>query len=265
MSVRQSSYENSVTKRLSTKIIANRFPLPDSLGALNCLVMPITLHEVVPWGRTMDEYQRMFALGESDLSKRILGCGDGPASFNVEWSNRGGNVVSCDPLYEFSGEAIEKRVRETFDFMVQAVRENQDDFLWNDIKSPQALGERRLSAMQKFLADYEKGKAQSRYLTASLPVLPFKNQQFDLALVSHFLFLYSAQLNYDFHHDSLVELCRIAREVRIFPLLGLGNVPTPHLQPLIQELQARGFGVEKVPVDYEFQKGGNQMLRIGQT
>ena len=135
--------------------------------------MPITLNEVVPWGRTMDEYQRMFALGEGDLGKQILGCGDGPASFNAQWTARGGSVVSCDPLYEFSGKAIEKRVRETFDFMVKAVRENYDDFVWHDITSPEELGKRRLNAMHRFLADYENGKHSGRYLTAALPVLPF--------------------------------------------------------------------------------------------
>jgi hypothetical protein len=40
-----------------------------------------TLDKVVPWGRSFDEYVRMFDLTPADLGKRILGCGDGPASF----------------------------------------------------------------------------------------------------------------------------------------------------------------------------------------
>ena len=224
--------------------------------------MPITLNEVVPWGRTLDEYQRIFILGESDISLSILGCGDGPASFNAEWTALGGHVISCDPLYDFPGAAIEERVQATFDFMVQAVRDNYDDFVWQDIASPEALGERRLSAMRRFLADYEEGKQEGRYITESLPALPFRDNQFDLALVSHLLFLYSDQLNYSFHRDSLLELCRVAREVRVFPLLALGNRPSPHLPPLMNELQERNFKVEKVTVPYEFQKGGHQMLRV---
>jgi hypothetical protein len=226
--------------------------------------MPITLSEVVPWGRTLDEYQRMFALGDADLSLSILGCGDGPASFNAEWTALGGRVLSCDPLYEFPGSAIERRVRETFDFMIQAVRESYDDFVWQDITSPEALGERRLGAMQRFLEDYEKGKQEGRYVTAALPTLPFRDAQFDLALVSHLLFLYSDQLDYTFHRDSLAELCRVAREVRIFPLLALGNRPSPHLLPLVEEFTTCGFQIEQTKVDYEFQKGGNQMLRVWQ-
>jgi SAM-dependent methyltransferase len=224
--------------------------------------MPITLSEVVPWGRTLDEYQRMFALSDADLSLSVLGCGDGPASFNAEWTAKGGYALSCDPLYEFSGDDIERRVRETFDFMMQAVRENYNDFIWQDITSPEALGERRLGAMQRFLDDYEKGKQEGRYITAALPSLPFAEGQFNLALVSHLLFLYSDQLDYAFHRDALLELCRVAREVRIFPLLALGNRPSLHLLPLIEEFTTRGFQIEQTKVDYEFQKGGNQMLRV---
>src|SRR5260370_30292561 len=44
----------------------------------------VRLHEVVPWGRSLDEYRAMFALSEGDLQGRLLGCGDGPASFNAE-------------------------------------------------------------------------------------------------------------------------------------------------------------------------------------
>ncbi len=39
------------------------------------------LTDVIPWGRSLDEYRRMFLLSPDDLGGRILGCGDGrPAS-----------------------------------------------------------------------------------------------------------------------------------------------------------------------------------------
>jgi hypothetical protein len=47
------------------------------------------LDEIVPWGRSLAEYQLMFSLTEADLSRDILGCGDGPASFNAEMTDRG--------------------------------------------------------------------------------------------------------------------------------------------------------------------------------
>ena len=39
-----------------------------------------TLEQVVPWGRSFDEYCRMFALGDDHLALRILGCGEVPVS-----------------------------------------------------------------------------------------------------------------------------------------------------------------------------------------
>jgi hypothetical protein len=42
------------------------------------------LDEVIPWGRSFDEYRRMFALTGDDLAEAVPGCGDGPASFNAE-------------------------------------------------------------------------------------------------------------------------------------------------------------------------------------
>lgn len=46
--------------------------------------MPFVLDQVVPWGRSFDEYVRMFALTDADLNRSILGCADGPAAFNAE-------------------------------------------------------------------------------------------------------------------------------------------------------------------------------------
>jgi hypothetical protein len=41
------------------------------------------LNEVIPWGRSFEEWRRMFFLTRKDRAGRILGCGDGPASFNT--------------------------------------------------------------------------------------------------------------------------------------------------------------------------------------
>jgi hypothetical protein len=36
----------------------------------------IKRNKVIPWGRSFEEYRRMFALADEDLAGRILGCGD---------------------------------------------------------------------------------------------------------------------------------------------------------------------------------------------
>ena len=42
------------------------------------------LREIVPRGRSFDEYHLMLGLRGADLAGRPPGCGDGPASFNAE-------------------------------------------------------------------------------------------------------------------------------------------------------------------------------------
>jgi len=94
-----------------------------------------------------------------------------------------------------------------------------------------------------------------------LPELPFEDDEFDLSLCSHLLFLYSAQLSFDFHFASMLEMLRVAREVRVFPLLDLDLQHSAHLDPVMAELRSADFHPEIVNVPYEFQKGGGQMLR----
>jgi hypothetical protein len=149
----------------------------------------------------------MFALSDGDLAQRILGCGDGPASFNAELTRRGGSVVSVDPLYAHDADDISRRIEETFDKVIQATRKNTNEFIWEHIGSVDELGKVRMNAMRDFLSDYPRGKIDGRYLPESAPSLSFPDDTF--ALSSHFLFLYSDHLDLEFHIDTITELCRI--------------------------------------------------------
>ena len=224
--------------------------------------MAFTLDQIVPWGRSFGEYVRMFALTEADLEKRVLGCGDGPASFNAAMFRKGGQVVSVDPLYEFSAEQIRGRVQDACRTIIEQLVANQSAYVWTMIRSPQDVGRIRMKTMEAFLRDFERGKDEGRYLSHELPQLPFADGEFDLALCSHLLFTYSGQLSLDFHCRGVLEMCRVAREVRVFPLLDHGGQLSPHVEPVCRLLRDNGFGVSIEPVDYRFQRGGNQMLRL---
>ncbi len=228
--------------------------------------MSMRLYEVIPWGRSFEEYRLMFALSDDDLAGTILGCGDGPASFNAEATKEGHRVLSCDPLYAFSAGDIERRVRECYDTVISQVKQGRDGFVWGRFRDPDHLGECRLAAMRTFLSDFEKGKQEGRYVAASLPMLPFKDGRFSLALVSHFLFLYSGQFDLDFHVAACEELLRVAEDLRVFPLLGLDRRWSQHVSPVCEHLRRAGFVAEVVAVEYEFQKAddhaGNRMLRV---
>jgi SAM-dependent methyltransferase len=220
------------------------------------------LKEIVPWGRTLAEYKLMFDLSDLDLNQKILGCGDGPASFNAEMAELGHSVVSIDPVYQFSTQQIEQRVRETYETIISQVRQNSSRYIWNYFDNPDELGCARLAAMEKFLGDYETGKIAGRYLDRSLPSLDLLEDKFDLCVCSHLLFLYSEQLSLAFHIASIYELLKISTEVRIFPLLALDCQPSPYLETVVQELTSNGFHVQIQSVKYEFQKGGDRMLKI---
>jgi hypothetical protein len=224
----------------------------------------IQLNEVIPWGRSFDEYRRMFALSGVDLAGRILGCGDGPASFNAEAATKGYTIVSCDPLYAFSPAEIERRIEDCYEDVISQVRQNPNGFVWGYFHDPDHLGQCRLAAMRRFLADYEAGKGEGRYVTASLPHLPFEDGEFDLALVSHLLFLYSKQLDFGFHQAAIEELLRVAKRVRIFPLLTLDGKLSSYVEPMRTHLRSRSLKAEIIPVSYEFQRGGNEMLDLSE-
>ena len=222
-----------------------------------------TLNEVVPWGRSLDEYRHMFALTDSDMGGRILGCADGPASFNAEATALGCSVVSCDPLYRFGVAEIRDRIDQTFQVVIDQTRKNAAEFIWgDDLPDVEALGQRRMAAMTRFLGDFDAGRASGRYVDAALPKLPFADDSFDIAVCSHFLFLYSEQLSQTFHVESIRELCRVSREVRVFPLLELGSAPSRHVAQVADHLREIGLNVQIEGVDYEFQRGGNQMMRV---
>ena len=224
--------------------------------------MAFELANVVPWGRSFDEYVAMFALTKEDLSKRILGCGDGPASFNAVATRRGCRVVSADPIYCFSANEIRSRIEETARSIAEQTRRNRDEFVWKHFESVEQLIESRMSAMDEFLADYPLGLEEHRYVHASLPSLPFGDASFDIALCSHFLFLYSEQHDVDFHVTAINELRRTSDEVRIFPLLELGATPSRHLPAVTAQLEREGRSVQRIRVAYEFQVNGNEMLRV---
>ena len=203
----------------------------------------------------------MFGLSDADLRLRILGCADGPASFNAESTRRGTTVISIDPLYRLDTKTIRDRIAATYDQMLLQAQRNLQQFVWDTIQSVEELGRIRMQAMQAFLGDYDLGKRQGRYVDAELPSIAFPDKSFDVALCSHFLFLYTEHLSEAFHRSAILELCRVAREVRIFPLLALDGRTSRYVGSMVNDL-SDSYEVALETVPYEFQRGGNQMMRV---
>lgn len=223
--------------------------------------MAFQLSSVVPWGRTLKEYQMMFQLEEPDLRKPIAGFGDGPASFNREVTELGGSVTSFDPVYQFSGEQLRAQIHQVCGTVMEQMRQNMDHYVWTSIHSLDELKDLRMSAMERFLADYETGRAEGRYVCHSLPDrLPLDDDSFDLGLSSHFLLMYTA-LGYAFHIQAISEMLRVCRQVRIFPVVDLDGNRSRLAEQVMEHFRAE-YQVELRQTEYEFQRGGNELLII---
>jgi hypothetical protein len=222
--------------------------------------MPLKLPGIIPWGRTFEEYCLLLGLTGQDLAGRTLGCADGPASFNAEATQMGYTVTSCDPVYARSAAEIKRGVDDSLAEVTAQIREKKNEFVWTHFRDPDDLLDRRRLALKRFLADFEAGKAAGRYVTASLPNLPFKNDEFDLAVVCQFLFLYSDKFPY--YREAIDELLRVAKEVRIFPIMTLEGGKSPHFDGIYVRLKASGFQCELRRIDYEFQRGANEVFIV---
>lgn len=204
----------------------------------------------------------MFDLARADLEAGVLDCGGGPASFVAEVARAGVRAVAVDPVYAFAADEIRARFDATVEPMLAQIRATPDDWTWTFHRDPEDLLANRRRALERFLTDYEAGREAGRYVVGELPKLPFADGEFGLALCSHLLFLYSGLLSEELHVHSILELTRVAREVRVFPLLTLRRERSEHLEPVRAALAERGWRSEVTVVPYELQRGGNEMLRV---
>jgi len=214
------------------------------------------------FGRTLEEYCRFFALDPIKLrGTSILDVAAGPSSFTAEAHRRGIDAVAVDPLYDQTHAALTGRVRDDYSRMFQQMREKKRLFRFKHFPSFDAAESDRRAAASRFLADYEGNVRHGRYVRASLPLLPFLDDAFDLVLCAHLLFIYSARFDFAWHVAACAELARVSLgEVRIHPICGPDGKPYAELDRLRHELAGRGITSAVVRVNYEFFAGSSSML-----
>lgn len=223
--------------------------------------MAFELEKIVPWGRNLEEYKLMFNLSEVDLKMKIAGFGDGPASFNMESTLAGYDVTSYDPIYGFSKDEIKKRIEDTSEIVIKQMEINHNNYLWDKIKDIKELKDLRMSAMNKFLEDYESGKKEKRYICHELPnKIKKEDSTYEIGLSSHFLLMYTS-LGYDFHIKAIEEMLRVCEEVRIFPIVDLDGKESDLSTKVIKYFNKK-YVVKIIKTEYEFQKGDNKLCII---
>lgn len=164
----------------------------------------------------LSDYQQLFNLTPEDLGKKILDFPAGLNSFSAEMLEQHHTAVACDEMYT-------------------------DPVRLKQLGKTISAHENHQATLQKFTEDFQPGIQQNRYINGALPTLPFSYHEFDLLLCSFFFFFNGDDLaNY---WDNLIEMLRVATEVRIAPLVSTQNLEQL-LGPLMLKLQAHSFGIE---------------------
>ncbi len=150
----------------------------------------LQLDRVVFFGRTFEEYLKMFALTLADIEGRsVLDCPSGPG-----WLCRGGQKKGTEC----------HRIRPDVSPIASGLRriamgdiESTKEKIANDPNFPKANLEtyhhEKRKAWSSSFQDYSEGVKQGRYVPASLPSLPFADGQFDLVLSGTPPFCYASQ------------------------------------------------------------------------
>ena len=222
----------------------------------------IDLPSVSFFGRSLTEYAQFFALDVPGLRGRdVLDVAAGPSSFTAEACARKINAVAVDPRYGGPITALTSQVELDYADMIAQIRAKPRLFRLRTFDSFDAAELDRRTAAQRFLADYETHFIHNRYVTGSLPRLPFFDGTFDLVLCAHLLFTYAKRFDFDWHLAACRELVRVAAaEVRIHPVCTADGRPHSGLARLRRELKASGIVSEVRAVDYEFFAGATSML-----
>ena len=211
--------------------------------------------------RSFDEYVAMFDLGRAELSGRVLDCSAGASSFVAGAAGRGCAAVGVDPAYALDRRRLAELGRDDMRRGREIAFAHPDRFTWDWYGSAEARETLRMQALATFLPDLV--MHSSRYVAGQLPNLPFRDAAFDLALCSHLLFTWADELGRGWHAAALRELARVAREVRVFPIVLQGRgEPVPFWDELMADLAAVGLTTQVRQVAYEFQLGANRMLVV---
>lgn len=232
-----------------------------------------TLPKTHFFGRTLAEYRRIFALDDTAdpaPGARVLDVAAGPSSFTVEATALGLRATAADPLYGTRAEALALVARGDHARVAAQMRAKPGLMRPGPRSFPDletAIEERRAAA-ERFLADYEDGFLQGRYVGAALPRLPFADGSFDLTLCGHLLFLHAGLFDHAFHVAACRELLRVTRvggEVRLHPLCGGDGRRYARLDELRAELALAGATSEMRPVEGAFFRAADATLVLRKT
>ncbi|KTD78344.1 hypothetical protein [Legionella waltersii] len=220
------------------------------------------MRKLVLWGHRAEDYLEMFDLSQAEIESGILEYGCGPSAVNSQLTKMKKQIVSCDPLFVLDKDTLSSKAKMIFANMADEIKQHQDQFDFSSSGGFEKLLDKRQRGMQDFFADFSNGKKEGRYLGINDYHLPFADFTFEFALSPHYFFADLDEQTVDFHLIVIRELARIAKEVRLFPLVDREGKMSDFLGPVLLGLQQENYGVEVREVSFHLHKSGNAMLRV---
>lgn len=225
---------------------------------------PLRQSDVLVSARSLSEYVDMFGLDTADLSGRVLDCPGGAASAVAEICAGGGDAIAVDPQYARGVDDLRSRIVADVDRSVAHLQRREIAYDWDVRGSLVGHEAARRAAAERMLDDL--ASAPERYIAGALPALPLADDSADLALCSHLLFTYSDRMDLVDHVDAIVEMARVAPEVRIYPLVDHSGNPMPEfIRSVISRLKKARLTCRIEPVERPFQLAATTRLVVERT
>ncbi|MCE9620208.1 MAG: hypothetical protein K8R92_09900 [Planctomycetes bacterium] len=203
------------------------------------------------FGRLAGDYHAMFGVTLDALKgRRVLDCPAGPSSFVAEAVAAGVHAVGVDPLFVHNADELRRRCEEDIAYTLKAMAAHGGAYTDLDLA---AYADNKHAALKIFLGDFQQDRSASRYINASLPRLPFKDESFDHTFTAHLLVTYSdpasggilpdSPFTEQWHHDSVMELLRVTkRSMHLYPTTTRTSPARrhPYIESLVAKLQKQG-------------------------
>lgn len=143
----------------------------------------------------------MFNLSQEELhGRKILDCPAGACSFTAISNKKGSDVTATDIAYYHPCEQLVEKGFDDIEHVMLNMEKVQSNYLWDYFESVEKLKQQRIQA----LTDYSNHVKEypNSYVPAILPVLPFKDNEFELTLSANSLFMYSDRFDYELYAES---------------------------------------------------------------
>jgi len=215
--------------------------------------------------RSFEEYCAMFQLDESNWKLGpVLDVAGGASSFTAQLNERGVPAFAADPFYAGLTDDVIATAHKEVEVSSDKIAAISEIYDWSFYGSPLQHRKLRENSLSLFAEDYRKDVDRNRYIAAALPHLPFEKDTFELAVCSHFLFLYADTFGEAFHAAAIAELIRVLRpggELRIYPLITLKWEQCSFISAILRELKEIA-SIEYIPTGLPFVPVQSPLLRL---